>query len=321
MNGIASLRGYQEGGPPVPQERPDSFLDRLKKLLARLLRDPVVNRPEPPELPFEPREPLIPQEQRSGIRDKHVVLTDTLQQLRSEVLEAPSWYPDEIYQASPGVDMQYGILPNYNREEEWGDLTPMYGPVLDRISFPEDTTVANLLNPDDPWMGFKIYPERRSVVHEFGHAADPWVQTNTHRDERPLQKFMDDYRSGAGEYPMRDTILAESTLGPQFRDYDIPINPWMIQTSHANSPFESEGQEFAEAFRNAFEFLQSPASRAMGRGEEVEMPLYPEDYVSQGRGEGILSTTTTVPEYYKTIVRELLKLPVYAEHPLGLREW
>ena len=96
----------------------------------------------------------------------------------------------------------------------------------------------------------------------------------------------------------------------------------MIQTSHANSPFESEGQEFAEAFRNAFEFLQSPASRAMGRGEEVEMPLYPEDRVrSIDEGEGILGKTTTVPEYYKTIVRELLKLPVYAEHPLGLREW
>ena len=35
-NGIASLRGYQQGGPPDPQERPDSFLDRLKKLLAKL---------------------------------------------------------------------------------------------------------------------------------------------------------------------------------------------------------------------------------------------------------------------------------------------
>ena len=302
--GLASLRGYQEGGDPwpisgTPTEWTPEKIRKLNEVWSAM---------------------LDAQERRSGIRGDHVALVDSLQQLRSELLEGDSWYPDEINQVSPGVDMQYGILPNYNRGEIWGDLTPIYAPVLDRISFPEDTTVANLLNPDDPWMGSKVYPDRRSVVHEFGHAADPWVQTNTH--ERSVQKFADDFRSGEGRYPMRDTILAESTLGPQFRSYDVPLNPYMAQTVDPNSPFESESQEFAEAFRRAFEFLQSPASRAMGRGEEVEMPLYPEDRVrSIDEGEGILGKTTTVPEYYKTIVRELLKLPVYAEHPLGLREW
>ena len=45
-NGIASLRGYQEGGSPVPQERPDSFLDRLKKLLAKLSPGDILSSPE-----------------------------------------------------------------------------------------------------------------------------------------------------------------------------------------------------------------------------------------------------------------------------------
>ena len=45
-NGIASLRGYQQGGPPVPQERPDSFLDRLKKLLAKLSPGDILSSPE-----------------------------------------------------------------------------------------------------------------------------------------------------------------------------------------------------------------------------------------------------------------------------------
>tara|TARA_R100001086_G_C11810463_1_gene251386 strand:- start:21 stop:1244 length:1224 start_codon:yes stop_codon:yes gene_type:complete len=53
-NGIASLRGYQEGGPPVPQERPDSFLDRLKKLLAKLSPGDILSSPE--KIEYELRE-------------------------------------------------------------------------------------------------------------------------------------------------------------------------------------------------------------------------------------------------------------------------
>jgi hypothetical protein len=148
---------------------------------------------------------------------------------------------------------------------------------MDEIEFAGDTTIG------------KEYPRRSTTIHEFGHAADP--HTNIWNYNRPFLDFLDDIWNETSEHPQRDTILAESVGGSrifdQSRSQDI---------SEAISPGVSnryeEDQEFAEVFRNAFEFLQSPKSRATG---------------------------AVVPERYKTIVRELLRLPLYQAHPLRLR--
>tara|TARA_R110002051_G_scaffold325399_1_gene427571 strand:- start:15898 stop:16782 length:885 start_codon:yes stop_codon:yes gene_type:complete len=287
--GIASLRGYQEGGDPwpisgTPTEWTPEKIRKLNEVWSAM---------------------LDAQERRSGIRGEHVALVDSLQQLRSELLEGTSdWYhsydsreplddwPSDTWRGRfagkpPGVDIQYGMLPNYNRGETWRDV-PLgeYSWPWDQISFPEDTTIANRLNPDDPWMGGKEYPRRSTTIHEFGHASDPKTSgyTRIMDSNRPFLDILDDIRNETSEYPQRDTILAEPIAGPQSN---------VLRQIYSQSNIYEEDQEFAEVFKDAFEFLQSPSSRATG---------------------------TVVPEYYKTIVRELLKLPVYQAHPLRLRE-
>jgi len=258
-NGIASLRGYQHGGPtgdpwPISGTPTEWTPEKIRKLNE------------------EWSAMLDAQERRSDIRGEHVALVDSLQSIIQQLRRGDSWHPstDEV---SPGVDIEYGSTNPFIASP-----IASYFPGMDKIEFVGDTTIG------------KEYPRRSTTIHEFGHAADSAFDVWNYK--RPLQDFLDDIWNETSRYPQRDTILAESIGGSrifdQSRSQDISeaISPGM------SNRYE-EFQEFAEVFRKAFDFLQSPESRATG---------------------------AVVPERYKTIVRELLRLPLYQAHPLRLRE-
>jgi len=209
---------------------------------------------------------LDAQERRSDIRGEHVALVDSLQSIIQQLRRGDSWHPstDEV---SPGVDIEYGStdIPRH--------VVGRYSPWMDEIEFEGDTILG------------EKYPHRSVTLHEFGHAADPEV-TGWGTSSRPFLDFLDDIWNETSEYPQRDTILAESFGVPQIFDQSRSqdIQPPQIY---------AEREFFTNAFGEAFDFLQSPESRATG---------------------------AVVPERYKTIVRELLRLPLYQAHPLRLRE-
>ena len=308
--GIVSLRGYQEGGPtgdpwPIsgtPTEWTPEKIRKLNEVFSRLLEVPLLSQ----------HDYALRQEER----DRHLALVDSLQEITKDFLggwgtdphrgspdvaEKPGWYPEFLKQThirratqagpkAPHTDVHYGFRsPNRG-------LRGFYQPGWGQMSV-GDTALANKYDPHDRWnrpLGIfderaeeynirwpeKSYEDiRGTLMHEFGHVYDP--EGLVFGDLAGERGVLMDER----EVPIKNL---RKQIIDEYRDPD------------SQRP-RQRGQYFADAFKRAVQFLNSPESREKG----VSLSSIGEEWV-EPYGSPI------------TLVKELLKLPIYQHHPLNL---